>query len=304
MVDRQKTTKEHESNDVMHRLFSRVTANFQKYWRLIALVISVVIIAVLAYQNYNVRRESHYEAKWRALNAMPNVNPMMEGEQRMEALGEIVEESNRLITEHWRTRATPWVFLTLGNAYLELGEPESAANAYERIREDYSDHYLYLQALPNLAVALEQTDDYSAAADLYDILAEEDPLNPAWRVAAGRNREFAENRDAAIAAYEEAVERASDLEIAKNELELAEYRIAVLKRGGEFLAPPPEPSAPVVPEEVDPDEMPVPEEMPEELPVESPVDEPAPEEMPEELPDEPPVDEPAPEEMPEETPDE
>ncbi len=267
MDKRQKTGGEHKSGGGLEHFFSRIAEDFHRFWRPVAAVVVILVAGFLVYQNYAVRRDTHFKATWKALSELPRVHPMMSEEQREEQLRDVIEECRRLLAEQWKTRATPWVLLRLGNAHLKLGEPEAAAVAFDRVKEEYKNHHVYHLALPNLAVSLEQVGDHDEAAGIYEILISEEPDNPFWAVAAGRNYELAGDRDAAINAYRKAVRKAADKEVARHKLEVVDFRVSVLEREGDLLQALPEPLEPLPgPEDIQPDiptEAPDPEIVPE-----------------------------------------
>lgn len=240
MNARHQTGKKHKSDDVLEQLLSRTATYFQKYWRPVGLVLALVAVSLIGYQHYVSRRGSELELTWAEYAELPQVHPLMPEEQRREELRSIAEQCRRLLAERWETVATPWVLLRLGTAYLELGEPESAISPLERITKEYSDHYVYRLALPNLAAALEQSGEYRRAFDQYKTIAEKEYGNPVRWIDAGRNMELAGEREAAIEAYETAFDKTNENGFKRDRWELAEFRLKTLQRGGELLSPPPE----------------------------------------------------------------
>ncbi len=251
MNTHQKTRHSHTSDDLFQGISSSFSTYFNKYWRPVALVLALIVISAVGYQSYVGRRNTEFETTWNSLAALPDVDPSMDENQQLEALRTIVSECQQLLADRWTTRATPWVLLRLGGAHLELGEPQTAADAFKRIINEYEGHYVYSLALPNLATAFEHMEDYEQAAQIYLLAAEDNRGSaPDW-VAVGRSREFAGDRDGAVAAYEKAMELAGDMPRSADYHRMAQFRVKTLARGEELLSPPPPPTPPEPEEDED-----------------------------------------------------
>ncbi len=199
----------------------------------ILLVVAVIVLVVVAYKTYALKRQTVALQQWEAIGSFPELTAMLYGPQQSRQLREqSILQCRAILREGAETQATPWVALKLGNLYAAGGEWREAAEAYRRVVDEYPQSGAAPAAREALAVALEETGQYSRAAQTYGQLARDGA--PRHLLAAGRASELAGKAEAARGHYAEVLARTEQDEYRA----LAQARLDAIA-AGQLLQPPP-----------------------------------------------------------------
>jgi len=268
--------KRREPEDIFERLLERLTHSTGRYWRHALAAAAAVVVVLLAYRAYMSKAALERAQTWEELSAMRVVDAGPWRPDANDVNRDIVLRCQQMLNMRWKTDATPWVLLTLGNAQRSLGLYEDALKSYDRLRTEHKEHCASALAAQPRAAALEELGRFDAAALAYEGLAKEEGEESTFWLDAGRAWELARNRQAATQAYGRLAKLADSTD--REEAALAAYRMDQLVRGQPMLTPPPPPLVPDA-EEAPPAPGPAEQEAPhpeEEAPVEAPAAEPPP----------------------------
>jgi tetratricopeptide (TPR) repeat protein len=228
------------SDDFLGKFMGNTSVFLQRYWRHLLITLAVIVAALFVYYGWHSKSIEEENRAWHELSQMPAFLP-----GRLQALpddtkSEVVEKCKALLEGGWETSATPWLYLKLAIAQIELGRLKQAAQTFDQLKERYQKHPAYSFASSVHALALEQTGRYMEAAELYRSLAEERKNESVllWNNAA-RCMEFAGERDKAQQYYQYAIEDDDSLATFPATARIIKYRLHAIRRGDSLLSPPP-----------------------------------------------------------------
>jgi len=252
---RARDRKRHSAQpDAFENFTAGMEEGLRRYWRQGLVVIAAIVLALLGYRAYAGKAEMERSATWDEMDKMPVVGFYMWQGNPDDISREVISQCEKLLSERWKTDATPWVLLKLGNAQRALRQHEDALKTYERLEREYKNSYAAWLAVPARAAELEETERFDVAARLYEKIAAEGAKHSRFWLDAGRAWELARNREKAINAYKNLADVKGGEE--RDEVTLAADRLKQLTAGQPMLTPPPPPPPPPLPER--PKELPGP----------------------------------------------
>ncbi len=198
--------------------------------------IVVALFVLHSYQNKSRREEAR---AWQELGQMPPLSRLDRQTASDKDLQGVISACEKMLKERWKTPAAAWVLLRLANAQRAAGNPEAALSTYQRLRQDYPEHYATNLAAASRAGALEDAGRYKEAAAAYEEIARGRAEDAHFWLDAGRCWELAGDKEAATQDYQRLAESAREDQ--SDASELAATRLAELARGETLLSPPPPP---------------------------------------------------------------
>lgn len=224
-----------------HSLASEFVGKYSMY--LLVGALAIVLLAMF-WQGY--RRKGHTErvASWRELGKLPQPPGFyMDEQQRLEHTGKVAQRCRLILETHWETDATPWVLLKMATAQRESGDRTGAILIYGRLWREYGAHAATTMSASAYAGTLADEGRFAAAAETYEKLAaREGDTSRSW-LAAGRCREMAGDRQAAVTAYQKLAGKTDDDDPLGPPAKAA-WRLGILRSDGPLLAAVPEPPLP------------------------------------------------------------
>ncbi|MHC4789703.1 MAG: tetratricopeptide repeat protein [Planctomycetota bacterium] len=222
------------ADDVFERVLQQVASFLAKNVLHIALVAGVLLVAVLGYKTYVLRRRARTFAQWEALAQYPKIAGYFYGAENVESIRwATIEECRTILAEGPRTSATPWVLLKLANLQAEGKDWAGAADSYRRLLEAHPKTQTVGPARSGLAVALEELGRYGEAAEEHARLVDAGLASHLLDV--GRCKELTEDAAGAERSYRQLLGR----EVPERLRAQAKSRLAEIA-AGRLLSPPPE----------------------------------------------------------------